>query len=181
MDHSQEFQPVECALVSMRRGPGLGKSQSWLALGLGRRAPCRAPSCLWSRKKVTPPGLCRGGYTRVWVGGGPCVLATSHAAGHCRYVYYCGTAPVDQAWRRRSPQTPVEPISAGRIRQQLPGQAVARPEVRSVGSGCAGEGRRAGCHSGVRLPGRFRHAACHTVPLALNWGLFPVPAHQGTD
>ena len=61
---------------------------------------------------MTPPGLFRG-WLHEGRGGGSLfspLLTLLVTAGMCT----CGTAPRDQAWRHRSLQTPVEPISAGK-------------------------------------------------------------------
>lgn len=65
-----------------------------------------------AEEKVTPPGLCGGGDRRVGAEGSlfAPLLMLLVTAGMCT----CGTAPRDQAWRHRSSQTPVEPISVGK-------------------------------------------------------------------
>lgn len=140
-------------------------------LGTGRRVPCRALSCPWSRGKGDSSRALQGVVTR-GSGWGVTVLATSHAAGHGRYVYlwHCPQGPGLEA--------PLVADSSGAyFRREGLGNnylgSCSPTEVSSVRSGCwRRDGERVSLRSQASLEGPTRELMSQS-PLALNWGLFP--------
>lgn len=164
----------------MQRGPGLGESQSWLALGRGCLVLFRAPSCPWSRGKGDlPRAVERGGGERR-VGEGSCCSRASNAAGHGRYVYlwHCPQGPGLEA------PLVADPSGAYFRREGLGNNYLggcSPTEVSSVGSGCRGEDRdRVLLSSQASLAGPVL-VLMSWSPLALTWGLFPPSATYQVD
>lgn len=151
-----------------------GRRWDWAARHhAGHQAACGA------EEKVTPPGLCRGWLHEGLGWGAVAVLATSHAAGHGRYVYlwHCPQGPGLEA------PLVADPSGAYFRREGLGNNylgSCSPTEVSSVGSGCRRrDGEWVSLRSQASWEGPMRVLMSQS-PLALKWGLFPpVPAHQG--